>query len=156
MISDKAIIDKSSKLEFSTEVGPFSIIGREVKIGKNVKIHPNAVISGEPQDLKYKGEKTTTEIGDNTIIRECVTVNRGTTYAWKTAVGKNCLLMAYAHVAHDCIIGNNVILANNCNLAGHIIIEDFVNIGGVSAVQQFVHSSSRIIVKSRAVELPAR
>src|SRR5690606_14133514 len=89
------------------------------RIGKNVKIYPGAVISAPPQDLKYKGEKTLTFIGENTTIRECATVNRGTNEKFKTIVGKNCLLMAYSHVAHDCIVGDNVILANLATLAGH-------------------------------------
>lgn len=128
----------------NVEIGEGSVIGPHVtiypgaRIGKNVKIYPGAVISGEPQDLKYQGEETFTEIGDNTIIRECVTVNRGTTWLGKTVVGSNCLLMAYSHVAHDCVIGNNCVIANNVNLAGHIVIEDYVNIGGVTAVQQFL------------------
>jgi UDP-N-acetylglucosamine acyltransferase len=134
------------------EIGEGSIIGPNVtiydgaRIGKQVTIFPGAVISAVPQDLKYNGEKTLTIIGDNTMIRECVTINKGTSYANKTQIGNNCLLMAYTHVAHDCIIGNNCILANNVNLAGHIIIEDFVNIGGVSAVQQFIRIGSYAFV----------
>jgi UDP-N-acetylglucosamine acyltransferase len=119
-------------------IGPHVTIYPGARIGKNVRIYPNAVISGEPQDLKYEGEDTLTVIGDNTIIRECVTVNRGTKWLGKTVVGNNCLLMAYSHVAHDCVIGDNCVIANNVNLAGHIVIEDFVNIGGVTAVQQFL------------------
>lgn len=151
-VHESVTVEAFSTIAADVEIGEGTWIGPNVtifdgaRIGKNCKIHPGAVISGEPQDLKYKGEKTLTEIGDNTIIRECVTVNRGTDYAWKTSIGKNCLLMAYAHVAHDCIIGNNVILANNCNLAGHIIIEDYVNIGGVSAVQQFVHIGTQAFI----------
>ena len=128
----------------NVEIGEGSVIGPHVtiypgaRIGKNVRIYPGAVISGEPQDLKYQGEETLTEIGDNTVIRECVTVNRGTTWLGKTVVGSNCLLMAYSHVAHDTVIGNHCVLANNVNLAGHIVIEDYVNIGGVTAVQQFL------------------
>jgi len=129
-----------------TWIGPNVTIMNGARIGKHCRIFPGAVISAEPQDLKYKGEQTTAEIGDYTIIRECVTVNRGTEFAWKTAIGKHCLLMAYAHVAHDCLIGDHVILANNCNLAGHIIIEDYVNIGGVCAVQQFVHIGTQSFI----------
>lgn len=127
-------------------IGPNVTIYDGARIGKNVQIFPGAVISAVPQDLKYKGEPTLTMIGDNTIIRECVTINKGTTYANKTEIGSNCLLMAYTHVAHDCIIGNHCILANNVNLAGHIIIEDFVNIGGVCAVQQFIKIGSYAFV----------
>ncbi len=119
-------------------IGPNVTIMNGARIGNNCKIFPGAVISGEPQDLKYLGEKTLAIIGNNTIIRECVTVNKGTTANNKTIVGSNCLLMAYAHVAHDCEIGNNCVIANNAALAGHIIIEDYAVLGGVSAVHQFV------------------
>ncbi|MEN9522983.1 MAG: hypothetical protein RL065_1360 [Bacteroidota bacterium] len=108
------------------------------RIGKNCRIFPGAVISAIPQDLKYEGEDTLTIIGDNTTIRECVTINRGTKAAGKTVVGSNCLLMAYVHVAHDCVVGDNCILANNVNLAGHIEVEDWVIVGGMTAVHQFV------------------
>ena len=116
-------------------IGPNATIYDGARIGNNVKIFPGASISAIPQDLKYQGEKTTTEIGDNTIIRECVTLNKGTMAAGKTVIGSNCLLMAYVHVAHDCIIGNNVILANSVNLAGHIEIEDYAILEGLVAVQ---------------------
>jgi len=96
------------------------------------------VISGDPQDLKYKGESTLAVIGENTIIRECVTVNKGTVWSGKSVVGSNCLLMAYAHIAHDCVIGNNCVIANNSALAGHITVEDYAVLGGVTAVHQFV------------------
>lgn len=119
-------------------IGPNVTIMNGARIGNNCKIYPGAVISGEPQDLKYMGESTLAIIGDNTIIRECVTVNRGTTANNQTIVGSNCLLMAYAHVAHDCVIGNNCVIANNAALAGHIVIEDYAILGGVSAVHQFV------------------
>lgn len=120
-----------------TWIGPNVTIMDGARIGKNCKIFPGAVISGIPQDLKYAGEKTTAEIGDNTVIRECVTMNRGTSAKGKTVVGKNCLIMAYVHVAHDCIIGNNCILVNNVGLAGEVEVEDFVIIGGMTAVHQF-------------------
>ncbi|MCO6496952.1 MAG: acyl-ACP--UDP-N-acetylglucosamine O-acyltransferase [Chitinophagaceae bacterium] len=106
-------------------------------IGNNCKIFPHATIGGIPQDLKFEGEETTVEIGDNTTIRECVTINRGTKDKWKTTVGSNCLLMAYCHIAHDCIIGNNVIIANTVQLAGHVEIGDFASIGGMAAAIQF-------------------
>ncbi len=121
-----------------TWIGPNVTIFPGSRIGKNCRIFPGAVISGIPQDLKFSGEETIVEIGDNTTIRECVTVNRGTTDKMKTAIGSNCLLMAYVHVAHDCIIGNNVIIANSVNLAGHVEIEDFTILEGLVAVQQFV------------------
>ena len=121
-----------------TWVGPNVTIFPGARIGKNCRIFPGAVIAAIPQDLKFSGEVTTAEIGDNTTIRECVTVNRGTTDKMKTAIGSNCLLMAYVHVAHDCIIGNNVIIANSVNLAGHVTIEDYAIIEGNVAVQQFI------------------
>lgn len=121
-----------------TWIGPNVTIFEGARIGKNCKIFPGAVISAIPQDLKFAGEETTAEIGDNTIIREFVTVNRGTTDRMKTVVGKNCLLMAYVHVGHDCVIGDNCIMANCVNLAGHVVLEDFVVIEGVCGVQQFV------------------
>jgi UDP-N-acetylglucosamine acyltransferase len=107
------------------------------RIGKNCKIFPGAVISGIPQDLKYKNEKTTAEIGDNCVIRECVTINRGTTHSNTTKIGKNCLIMAYVHLGHDTIVGENVIIANSCNLGGHVIVDDWVILGGNINVQQF-------------------
>ena len=107
------------------------------RIGANCKIFPGAVIAAIPQDLKFKGEYSTAQIGDNVVIRECVTVNRGTDYSGTTRVGNNVLLMAYVHLAHDCIIGNNVVLANAVNLGGHVEIDDYVIMGGMSAVHQF-------------------
>jgi UDP-N-acetylglucosamine acyltransferase len=108
------------------------------RIGRNCRIFPGAVISAIPQDLKFDGERTTVEIGDNTTIRECCTLNRGTKDRWTTKVGENCLLMAYVHVAHDALIGNNCIIANSANVAGHVTIEDWVVIEGVVAIQQFI------------------
>ena len=131
-------IYKDVVIEDGTWIGPNVTIFNGARIGKNCKIFPGAVISAIPQDLKFDDEITTTEIGDNCIIRECVTINRGTTDRMKTVVGDNCLLMAYVHVAHDCIVGNNCVLANCVNLAGHVTIGDFVIIEGVVGVQQFV------------------
>ncbi len=107
------------------------------RIGKNCRIFPGAVIAGIPQDLKFEGEETIVEIGNNTTIREYVTVNRGTKDRWKTSIGNNCLIMAYSHIAHDCIIGNNCVFSNNTTLAGHITIGDHVVLAGMVAVQQF-------------------
>ena len=109
-----------------TWIGPNVTIFNGARIGKNCKIFPGSVISAIPQDLKFDEEVTTAEIGDNSIIREYVTINRGTSDRNKTVVGKNCLLMAYVHVAHDCIVGNNCLLANCVNLAGHVTLGDFV------------------------------
>jgi len=122
----------------NTWIGPNVTIFQGARIGKNCRVFPGAVISAIPQDLKFKGEASVTEIGDNTTIRECVTINRGTVDRMKTVIGNNCLLMAYVHVAHDCLLGNNIIIANSVNLAGHVTIEDWVILEGLAAVQQFV------------------
>lgn len=143
-IAENVIVEPFSTIHADVEIGEGTWIGPNVtifdgaRIGKNCKIFPGAVISAIPQDLKFGGEVTTTEIGDNTTIRECVTVNRGTVDRNKTVVGSNTLLMAYVHVAHDCIIGNNVVLANCVNVAGHVVIQDYVVIEGVVGLQQFV------------------
>ncbi len=123
----------------NTWIGPNVTIFDGARIGSDCKIFPGAVISAVSQDLKYKGEYTTTHIGNNTTIRECVTVHKGTADRFKTVVGDNCLLMAYVHVAHDCIIGDNVIIANSTQLAGHITIGNNVVIEGMVGTQQFVH-----------------
>jgi UDP-N-acetylglucosamine acyltransferase len=117
-----------------------------VRIGKNCRIFPGAVIGAVPQDLKFRGEYSTVEIGDNTTIREFVTINRGTSAKGKTVVGNNCLLMAYVHVAHDCVVGNDVILVNNTQLAGEVVIDDYAILGGMTAVHQFVHVGSHVMV----------
>jgi UDP-N-acetylglucosamine acyltransferase len=122
------------------------VIMNGARIGNNVKIFPGAVISAIPQDLKYKGEKTVAIIGDNSIIRECVTINRGTIASMKSEVGKNCLLMAYVHIAHDCILGDHVIIANSVNLAGHITIDDWAILEGMVAVQQFIHIGAHAFI----------
>src|SRR5215510_13130034 len=121
-IADNVTIDAFSAVYGDVEIGegthimPHVTVFNGSRIGKNCKIFPGAVIGAIPQDLKYAGEKTSVEIGDNTTIRECVTIHLGTRDKWTTKVGNNCLLMAYAHVAHDCIIGNHVILANAVQL----------------------------------------
>ena len=129
-----------------TWIGPNVTIFQGARIGKNCRIFPGAVISAIPQDLKFKGEDTTVEIGDNTTIRECVTINRGTADKMKTAIGSNCLIMAYVHIAHDCIIGNNIVIANSVNLAGHVEIEDYTILEGLVAVQQFVKIGAHAFV----------
>jgi len=129
-----------------TVIGPNATIYPGARIGKNCQIFPGAVISAVPQDLKFHGEYTTTEIGDNTVIRECVTIHRGTDDRQKTKVGKNCLLMCYVHIAHDCFIGDNVIIANNTNLAGHVTVGDFAIIEGMVGVQQFVNIGDHAFV----------
>jgi UDP-N-acetylglucosamine acyltransferase len=137
IIEPFATVHKNTSIGEGTWIGPYVTIMEGARIGKNCKIFPGAVIAAIPQDLKFKGEETTAEIGDNTTIRECVTINRGTVDKYKTVIGSNCLLMAYVHVGHDCIIGNNCILGNVVQLAGHVIVDDYVIFGGSCAVQQF-------------------
>jgi UDP-N-acetylglucosamine acyltransferase len=127
-------------------IGPGAIIWDGARLGKNVKVYPGASVSSIPQDLKFAGEKTETIIGDNTVIRECVTISRGTSDKWKTVIGKNCLLMAYVHVAHDCIIGDNCILVNAVQVAGHVTIDDWAIIGGASALHQFVKVGAHVMI----------
>ena len=151
-VAKNAVIEPFVNIERNVEIGEGTWIGSNVtimegvRIGKNCKIFPGAVIGAIPQDLKYEGEDTTVEIGDNTTIREFVTINRGTKANWKTVIGDNCLLMAYVHVAHDCSIADGVILANAVNLAGHIDIERNAIIGGLSAVHQFVKIGAHVII----------
>ena len=157
MIHKTAIIDPKAELDSSVEVGPYCIIGPQVKIDKDTALSSHVVIDdwtriGEgcrifqfasigaiPQDLKYKGEESWVILGNNNTIREFVTINRGTSQSGgKTTIGNNNLFMAYSHVAHDCMIGNHVILANAATLGGHIQIEDYAIVGGLVAVHQFV------------------
>ena len=156
MIHNSSVIDKDAKIGKNVKIGPFCYIGPHVqisdgvelisnvhvegntKIGIGTKIFPFASIGTQPQDLKYRGEANTLEIGENNTIREYVTINPGTEGGGgKTIIGNNCLLMISSHVAHDCLIGNDVVIANNVPLGGHVTIEDSVVIGGNSAVQQF-------------------
>jgi len=143
-LAKNVVIEPFVNIEKNVEIGEGTWIGSNVtimegaRIGKNCRIFPGAVIAAIPQDLKYAGEDTIVRIGDNTTIREFVTINRGTKANLETVVGNNCLLMAYVHIAHDCIVGNNCILANAVTLAGHIVVDDWAIIGGVSAVHQFV------------------
>ena len=139
-------ISKNVEIEEGTWIGSNVTIMEGARIGKNVKIFPGAVVSAVPQDLKFGGEDTTLEIGDNTVIRECVTLNRGTDATNKTVIGKNCLIMAYTHVAHDCVIGDNCILVNAVQLAGHVTIDDWAIIGGAAAVHQFVNIGAHTMV----------
>jgi UDP-N-acetylglucosamine acyltransferase len=122
-----------------TIIHPNVTIYSGTTIGENCEIFPGAVVGVRPQDLKFKGEETTVEIGNNTVIRECVTIHRGTSDRMKTAVGSNCLLMTYVHVAHDCFIGDNVILASYVGLSGHVTIQDNAILEGTAVVQQFVN-----------------
>lgn len=151
-IAKNTVIEPFVNIERNVEIGEGCWIGSNVtvmegvKIGKNCRIFPGAVIGAIPQDLKYEGEDTMVKIGDNTTIREFVTINRGTKANWETVIGKSCLLMAYVHVAHDCVIGDNVILANAVTLAGHIDIEEWAILNGLTAVQQFVKIGAHVYV----------
>ncbi len=152
IVGSNTIIDPFSFIENNVIIGDNCWIGNNVRvcsgarIGNNVKIFPGAVISSIPQDLKFEGENSETFIGDNTIIREYVTVSKGTKDKMKTSIGKDCLLMAYTHVAHDCIIGDNCILANAVQLAGHVIIDTYAIVGGGSLVHQFVKIGSHSMI----------
>ena len=137
VIEPFAVINKNVEIDEGSWIGSNVIINEGARIGKNVQIHPGSVISGIPQDLKFRGEETVTEIGDNTTIRECVTLSRGTADRSVTSIGKDCLLMAYVHVAHDCEIGDSCILANSVQVAGHVEIGSYAIVGGLSAVHQF-------------------
>ncbi len=140
IIGAYVVIESHVEIGDSCKIEPFTHIKRYTKIGKNNHIHSYACIGGEPQDLKFKGEVSYLEIGDDNCIREYVTLNRGTKEGGGiTKIGSKCLIMAYAHVAHDCILGNEVIMANAASLAGHVIIEDGAVLGGLTAVHQFVH-----------------
>jgi UDP-N-acetylglucosamine acyltransferase len=154
-IHTTAIVSSDAEIGTNVEIGAFAIIGegctigdgsvispratleRNVTIGPGVKVGIGSILGGAPQDLKYAGEETTVEVGEGTVIREYVTINRGTSHSFKTTVGNHCLLMSYVHIAHDCCVGNNVILSNVVQLAGHVTIEDRAIISGVSAVHQF-------------------
>lgn len=138
-ISPFAYVEGDVIIGDGTWIGPHAVLMNGTRIGTNCKIFPGAVIGAVPQDLKYEGEETTTEIGNNTVIREYCTINRGTKDRWKTTVGDNCLLMAYVHVAHDCEVGNHVILANCVNLAGHVVIGDWAILEGYVGIVQFIH-----------------
>lgn len=137
VIEPFAVIHKNVEIGEGTYIGSSVTVFEGARIGKNCRIFPGASISAVPQDLKFRGEETLTIIGDNTTIREFVTLNKGTVAAGQTVVGSNCLIMAYVHVAHDCVIGNNVVLVNSVQLAGHIEIGDWAFVGGTSAVHQF-------------------
>jgi len=139
VIEPFATVAKDVVIGDNSWIGPNAVILDGARIGSDCKIFPGAVIAGIPQDLKFKGEYSTVIIGDNTTIRECVTINRGTLAKGKTVIGNNCLIMCYAHIAHDCEIGNNVIIVASAGLAGEVKIDDWVTVSGMTAVHQFVH-----------------
>ena len=152
-IGENVVIGPFVYIEADVEIGDGTVIdsGANIlsgsRIGKNCHIHSGAVVGGDPQDLKYKGEQTYAIIGDNTTIREFATINRGTASKGKTVIGNNCLIMAYCHVAHDCILHNNVIMSNACQIAGEVEIEDFAVIGGGTLVHQFTHIGPHIMLQ---------
>ena len=151
VIEPFAVIHNNVVIGDGTWIGSNVTIMEGARIGKNCNIFPGSVISAPPQDLKYQGEDTITEIGDNTTIRECVTINRGTSDRMKTVVGNNCLIMAYSHIAHDCVVGNNCIFSNNTTLAGHITVGDYVVMAGMTAVHQFCTVGSHAFVTGGAL-----
>ena len=156
-IGENVVIEPFATINKNVEIGEGTWIGSSVtimegaRIGKNCRIFPGAVISAIPQDLKFEGEDSLVIIGDNTTIRECVTINRGTNALGKTVVGENCLLMAYSHVAHDCIIGNNCVIVNNVAIGGHVTLGDYAILGGLSAVHQFVSIGAHAMVSGGAL-----
>jgi UDP-N-acetylglucosamine acyltransferase len=159
-----AVVDPTASLGNAVTVGPYSVIGpgveigdgsalgahvvieRDTTIGADCRLYSGAVLGGDPQDLKYAGEPSRAVIGDRTVVREFVTINRGTHARGETSVGSDCLLMAYAHVAHDCVIGDNVVIANAVNMGGHVMIEDWVIVGGLTAIHQFARIGCHAIV----------
>lgn len=163
-----AYIHPDAKIAAHVTVDPFVTIDRDVEIGEGTHIHsnvtimegarigrncvifPGAVIGAVPQDLKFRGEKTTAIIGDNTTIRECVTVNRGTAAKGKTVVGSNCLIMAYSHIAHDCKVGDNVIIANASQLAGEVEVDNYAVVGGGALIHQFTHIGAHVMIQGGA------
>lgn len=141
-----AYIDRNVEIGDGTWIGPNATVLYGARIGKNCKIFPSSVISGIPQDLKFKGEESTAEIGDNTTIREGVTVNRGTLAVGKTVVGNSCLLMAYSHIGHDCAVGNNCIIGNSSGLAGEVKVDDWAILSGGTLVHQFARIGAHVMI----------
>ena len=151
-LAKNVVVEPFVTIEKNVEIGSGTWIGSNVtimegaRIGENCEIFPGAVISAIPQDLKFEGEESLAVIGDNTIIRECATINRATKATGKTIVGKNCLIMAYAHIAHDCVIGNSAIVVNNVAMGGHVEIGEHAIIGGLTAVHQFIKIGKHCMV----------
>ncbi len=169
MIHPLACVDPAARIGENVEIGPFCNVQGNVeigdgtrlisnvvvmdgaRIGRNCTIFPGAVVGAQPQDLKFKGEDTLAIVGDGTTLRECVTVHRGTASKGRTVIGNNCLLMAYCHVAHDCVLGNNIIMSNSTQLAGEVVVDDCAVIGGGTLVHQFCHLGSYIMVQGGAL-----
>lgn len=155
-IHPTALIDPGAEIAGDASIGAFAIVGpgcqvgeacvigaratleRNVHLARDVKVGSGSILGGDPQDLKYRGEETSVEIGEGTTIREYTTINRGTSHSLKTSVGRNCFIMSYVHFAHDCHVGDNVIISNGTQLAGHVVVDEFAGISGVVAVHQFV------------------
>lgn len=164
-ISPLAVVHPEAKIGQHTQIDPFAVIEHDVvigdnchiyshatilhgsRIGHNCNVFPGAVIAGIPQDLKFAGEVTTAEIGDNTTIRECVTINRGTASKGKTIVGCHCLIMAYSHIAHDCVLKDHIILGNATQVAGEVEIDDFAIVAGGTLVHQFSRISKHVMIQ---------
>ncbi|MBO4621441.1 MAG: acyl-ACP--UDP-N-acetylglucosamine O-acyltransferase [Paludibacteraceae bacterium] len=165
MISNLAYVHPDAKIDATAEIGPFAYIEDNVeigagtvvmanasilhgaRIGKNCRIFPSAVVGAIPQDLKFQGEETLAIIGDDTTIRECATVHRGTASKGKTVVGNHCLIMAYSHVAHDCLLHDHIIMSNAVQLAGEVVVEDYAIIGGGTLVHQFSHIGAHVMIQ---------
>lgn len=147
VIEPFCVIEKNVTIGAGTHIGPNVTIYENTVIGENCRIFPGAVVGAIPQDLKFKGEQTYTIIGNNTTLRECVTVHRGTASKGKTVIGDNCLVMAYCHVAHDCHLNNNIIMSNATQLAGEVEVDDFAIIGGGTLVHQFSHIGSHVMIQ---------
>lgn len=163
-VHSTAVVHSTAKLAEGVRVGPYAVIGEQVSVGegtsvgphvvidsfttlgRDCQIHPGAVVGGSPQDLKHQGEVSYLVIGDRNTIRECVTINRATGMGDETRIGDDNLLMAYVHVAHDCVIGNHVILANGVTLAGHVVLEDFVTVGGLAGLHQFIRVGAMAMI----------
>lgn len=156
-IASNVVIDPFVTIDGNVEIGEGTRIMSNVtildgaRIGKNCIIFPGAVVSAIPQDLKFRGEDTVAIIGDNTTLRECVTVNRGTAAKGKTVVGSNCLIMAYTHIAHDCVVGDNVIISNATQVAGEVQIDNDTVIGGGALIHQFTHIGSHVMIQGGAL-----
>jgi UDP-N-acetylglucosamine acyltransferase len=145
-IGPYAVIGPNVRIGAGTHIGPHAVIERDTVLGCDCRVHSGAVLGGDPQDLKYGGEAAPLLIGDRTVIRECVTVNRGTEARGRTEIGADCLLMAYSHVAHDCLLGDHVIIANSVNMGGHCDLGDWVIVGGLTAIHQFVQIGAHAFV----------
>ena len=147
MISPLAYVSPKAQIGNNVTIDPFAYIDDNVILGDNCHVFPHAVIGCVPQDLKYQGEETWTIIGDNCVLREFVTIHRGTASKGKTVIGNNNLIMAYCHVAHDCVLGNNIIMSNATQLAGEVVVDDYAIIGGGTLVHQFTHIGGHCMIQ---------